>query len=444
MQSSRCATALMGFLPSVVAHGFIEYPPLRAGTVGKDANAWCPQCGNGAGICGDGGQWGEDSDLLNYPRGPVTTLRSGEIAEFSVTIAAHHKGWWEFRICDQHLDGSLADPEACLNQHLLQRVPPEADCQVNDDRGDCQPLDSRHPERWYLPPGAGTYKMKYKIPADLRCTSCTLQWQWFTGNSCMPGDDTNCYWEDFGARGWNKRAWCGAFCGTGSGCSSLLETNSSSGLSTHSARGCGEEFRNCADIAVLRAGEEPVTTPSTPSEGTSSDNAEQSSCSDVWGQCGGSNWKGPFCCKVGNSCVEQNQWYSQCKPGAVSPAQSSSSGEQPAAEKPSETEPASEPEAEPEAESENEDKGESSSSPSEGTSSDTSSCSDVWGQCGGSYWKGPFCCKTGNSCVEQSQWYSQCTPAPRSLLQRKKHQFLGLGLIQDGATRARGPVSDEL
>merc|ERR1712151_320713 len=114
-----------------------------------------------------------------------------------------------------------------------------ADCRVNDDRGDCQPVDTRHPERWYLPPGTGTYKMKYEIPEDLRCSSCTLQWQWFTANTCLPGADTGCYWADFAAQGWNQGAWCGTFCGQ---CDSTMH---------RCASGAGEEFRNCADIAIV-------------------------------------------------------------------------------------------------------------------------------------------------------------------------------------------------
>jgi len=256
MQNSKLiAAAFFWFLPSSLAHGFIEFPPLRGGTAGRVETAYCPQCGNGAGLCGDGGQWSRGSDFLNFAPGPVTTLKAGEIAEFRVKVAAHHKGFFEFRICDQRLDGSVVNPEACLNQHRLRRAAPASDCVVNDVRGDCQPVDTRHPGRWYLPPGTDTYTMKYHIPADLRCSSCTLQWQWFTANSCIPGEDTGCYWADFAAQGWNQRAWCGSFCGR---CSSLLEANSSS--SVRLTRGCGEEFRNCADVAVERAGETMAST----------------------------------------------------------------------------------------------------------------------------------------------------------------------------------------
>merc|ERR1712194_412720 len=97
------------------------------------------------------------------------------------------------------------------------------------------------------------------------------------------------------------------------------------------------------------------------------------------------------------------------------------------------SEPESEPETEPEAEAEHEG--------SDGSSS-------VVGQCGSC--RG---CKTsdGGCCMDSSKSYCEsfsdntwCGAAPRALLQRKKQQFLGLGLIQDGALKARGLVSDEL
>jgi len=255
MQGSKLiVSTFFGFFPYSLAHGFIEFPPLRGGTAGRVETAYCPHCGNGEGLCGDGGQWRAGSDLLNFAQGPVTTLTAGEIAEFRVKITAHHMGFFEFRICEQHLDGSVVNPEACLNQRRLQRAAPASDCVVNDVRGDCQPVDTRHPERWYLSPGVGDKTMRYEIPADLRCSSCTLQWQWWTANSCTPGGDTGCYWADFAAQGWDQGAWCGAYCG---GCSSLLEANSSSSASLTS---CGEEFRNCADIAVAGAGETMAST----------------------------------------------------------------------------------------------------------------------------------------------------------------------------------------
>ena len=34
-------------------------------------------------------------------------------------------------------------------------------------------------------------------------------------------------------------------------------------------------------------------------------------------QCGGIGWSGATCCTSGNTCVYQNDWYSQCLPGAA-------------------------------------------------------------------------------------------------------------------------------
>jgi len=282
--------------------------------------------------------------------------------------------------------------------------------------------------------------------------------------------------------------WCGDFCGR---CSSLLQANSSSTVRAHSFRGCGEEFRNCADIAVVEdAGAitapstpseaaspgTPQQTPSeaaspgtpqqTPSEAASPGTPQQASCSDVWGQCGGNGWQGPDCCTGGSSCVRQSEWYSQCKPGAPtvhngdvvntdgtavsdnnSPVEQSppaSSEELQPADKPLESsEPDSEPETEPEAESKDEEKDVSSSSDTPASSSmPASQC----GSCRG-------CMKNdGECCMDASKSYcagfsdNTWCGASSALLQKQKkqQQFLGLGLIQDGASRARGLVSDEL
>jgi hypothetical protein len=148
-----------------------------------------------------------------------------------------------------------AEGMSCLEQHKLVRAPPlsEWNCAPNDEREDCQPVDENHPSRWYLPPGLRTFKMRYQIPSNLACTSCTLQWQWYTGNSCVPGADVGCHFDRMRAEGWNVDDWCGVFCGTCTS-SSLLQTNASS--EGH----CGEEFRNCADVRVISSGVSSATT----------------------------------------------------------------------------------------------------------------------------------------------------------------------------------------
>merc|ERR1719284_486124 len=148
-------------------------------------------------------------------------------------------GHFEFSICDQKLGHSTADAQTCLNKHRLRRMEPPTDCVPNDARGDCQPVHEEYPERWYLPPGTGTYRMRFVIPSDLSCSDCTLQWRWWTANSCIPAKDYGCFYNKIMPdAGWNSSEWCGEYCGT---CGGDQAINSN----------CGEHFRNCADIQVI-------------------------------------------------------------------------------------------------------------------------------------------------------------------------------------------------
>merc|ERR1719460_1312763 len=88
--------------------------------------------------------------------------------------------------------------------------------------------------------------MTYVIPADLQCTHCTLQWYLATGNTCAYDQD---YFEhDPGFKFWAfyKMSW--ATCAT-SCCTSKI---------------WGEEFWNCADIAVTGGTGGPSPTPPAP------------------------------------------------------------------------------------------------------------------------------------------------------------------------------------
>ncbi|KZV85851.1 tannase-domain-containing protein [Exidia glandulosa HHB12029] len=45
----------------------------------------------------------------------------------------------------------------------------------------------------------------------------------------------------------------------------------------------------------------------------------------IWGQCGGIGWTGPTTCVSGSACVKQNDYYSQCLPGASVPTSTTTS-----------------------------------------------------------------------------------------------------------------------
>ncbi|KAL9139691.1 ESV-like Lytic polysaccharide mono-oxygenase [Amphidinium carterae] len=278
---------LAGRFYGTAGHGYVAMPPLRGGVAGNDDNGYCPQCGNGASACGDGGQWPPGSDFLNYGAETLTNLQAGSIHEFSVHITAHHMGHFEFAICDQHVSGDLADPQACFDARKLHRADPPADCVPNDARGDCQPIQVDYPERWYLPPSAGTHAMRFKIPSDLSCESCTLQWRWWTANSCLPAPNYGCFFNLMAAQGWNVSQWCGNNCGE---CGDYEPGHYT----------CGEEFRNCADVSVnggepvptTTAGATTATNSATPTSSpatTATTSPSTGSC--VWNRdCGASEW----------------------------------------------------------------------------------------------------------------------------------------------------------
>merc|ERR1719469_1691839 len=197
---------------------------------------------------------GRDS-FLNYASGPVTTFTAGQLVEFDIRVTAHHKGHFQFRLCDQTISsavGDLADQEDCLNGHVLERVRPEeihSDCQPDDSRGDCQPFDEANPSHWYVPPAGGSmnadYTFTYKLPDGVTCEKCTLQWWWSSANSCTPHPDAyRCYFQNMQALGWNAAAWCSGACSFSGTCPA------SQGAPVL----CGEQFKNCADVQITASG----------------------------------------------------------------------------------------------------------------------------------------------------------------------------------------------
>lgn len=238
---------LMG-MRGVAAHGKLTQPASR-NELGGTSN--CAHCLNGGGPCGD-------TSSLNFYAGPQATWTAGSIVPIEVLITAHHRGHYEFRICDQVLNSRVANPDACLNKWVLERATPEEagfrDCRPGDQRAACVPFDPLHPERWYLPPSGEVnlrHTIYFKVPAGLQCEACTLQWHWWSANSCIPAGDYGCYKDILQSNGYwvnSKSPWWTVGAGSCSG---------PAGPNGHS--GCGEQFWNCADIKVLGNGG-PITT----------------------------------------------------------------------------------------------------------------------------------------------------------------------------------------
>lgn len=242
----------MAGIREVAAHGKLTVPASR-NQLGGTSN--CAHCLNGGGPCGD-------ASSLDFYAGPQVTWTAGSIVPIEVVITAHHRGHYEFRICDQVLNSNVANPDACLDKWVLERATPEeagfTDCQPGDQRAACVPFDPKHPERWYLPPSGEvdlTHTIYFKVPAGLKCEACTMQWHWWSANSCIPAGDYGCFKDILQSKGYwvtSKKAWWTVGAGSCSG---------PAGPNGHS--GCGEQFWNCADIKVLPGNGGPIITKST-------------------------------------------------------------------------------------------------------------------------------------------------------------------------------------
>ena len=169
--------------------------------------------GGKCGMCGDawdlpqprageaGGKYGRGVIVRNY--------QPGQMIKVTVDVTANHKGYFQFRLCDNPNSGSPAH-ESCFNKNVLK---------ISDGT-----------DKFYIGTGTGTHSVRVKLP-EVRCDTCVLQWQYVAGNN------------------WGT-------CPDGSG-----------------KVGCGpqEEFRACADISIGGTGNgilKPGNTISANNQGT--------------------------------------------------------------------------------------------------------------------------------------------------------------------------------
>ncbi|KAH3809986.1 integumentary mucin C.1-like [Dreissena polymorpha] len=219
----------MATISNVKGHGMLWDPPQRSSAwrfgydVPKNYNDNEQFCGgagvqwnqNGGrcGVCGDNyaDAVKENEDLNGkYVTGTITGsyVKSANI-EVTVRLTANHKGWWEFRLCPLPNSRTKVTQE-CLDQYLL-----------TTDNGNTrydlvanQIIDSRE------------FKVGLKLPDNVTCENCVLQWKYNSGNSWSCNSTTCCL-------------------------------------------GCGpgqENFWNCADIRIVDSGSSGQTT--TPTEAT--------------------------------------------------------------------------------------------------------------------------------------------------------------------------------
>ena len=118
------------------------------------------------GICGDRYDGPRDNEVGGkYANGIIVRkYSSGETIKVTVHITANHKGWFEFRLCENN-DPSLKVSQECMDRNLLYIVEAKS-------------------TRWVLDfTNAFKKTLHVTLPAGLRCRACVIQWKYNTGNS---------------------------------------------------------------------------------------------------------------------------------------------------------------------------------------------------------------------------------------------------------------------
>lgn len=119
------------------------------------------------GICGDNikdSPRDNEAPQGKYAKGIIVKKYNvGETIEVKVQITANHKGWFEYRLC-QNDDPKAVLTHACFNKTLL------SDAETGETR-------------FTITTSMFNVMHKLKLPSGMRCRNCVLQWKYNTGNS---------------------------------------------------------------------------------------------------------------------------------------------------------------------------------------------------------------------------------------------------------------------
>ena len=116
------------------------------------------------GVCGDPWERPLDHEAGGmYETGKmVRRFKPGSTIHVIIDLTATHKGWFEFKICANN-DPTKAISHECLDQHVLQ---------LANGTGSKFFITSPDPQKYQIP---------LKLPAELRCSQCVLQWKYNAG-----------------------------------------------------------------------------------------------------------------------------------------------------------------------------------------------------------------------------------------------------------------------
>ena len=114
---------------------------------------------------------------------PQACYQPGQIIDLEVTLTAHHKGHFEFKMCP--IVPFEVPTQACFDENPMTFV-----------SGQGANFDPNYPERAYIPLSSGNwnYKYRFKFPDELRGDLVLLQWHYVTANSCTPSGYNQYNW----------------------------------------------------------------------------------------------------------------------------------------------------------------------------------------------------------------------------------------------------------
>lgn len=121
--------------------------------------------GGKCGVCGDSFTGPRDNEAPHgeFANGVIVKkYEVGQLMEIKVHLTANHKGWFEYRLC-QNDDPQRTVQQSCFDQHLL--------------------ADKNGETRFMIQSDMKRVSHKVQLPYGLRCRNCVLQWKYNTGNS---------------------------------------------------------------------------------------------------------------------------------------------------------------------------------------------------------------------------------------------------------------------
>lgn len=231
----------------------------RTGKVFMEFDPMNPKFRWRAGVCGDMLSGGNSKDHLKggkyYFNGQIVkTYKENDYISFKVAIAAHHKGFFRFHVCNVKNCPNNDITTSCFNRQNCRELEraPLAKCQSRYST-DCAPIQSEYKGRWYVPCENRKQGRKYSIyglnneilyrlPKGFTCDHCVLHFFWTSANNCKPKGVLDYFKGKKGPLSWT----------------SCLKRNSDRNSYTSKTQECGgrnefpEEYYQCADISIKK------------------------------------------------------------------------------------------------------------------------------------------------------------------------------------------------